>query len=94
MTIDKWYGGHAAVPRDIIFSYRNFFKSSGFKIEGVAWNKKLLLAEPPPFWTNANLYSNPSLANKLISAGKLLAVFFSSNIETGANWENLRLFSW
>ena len=68
------------MPREMIFSYRNFFKFSGFRVDGLL-GIKTLLADPPPFCTKANLYSCPSFAKILISAGRLLAVFFLQTLK-------------
>ena len=50
-----------------------------------------MLALPPPLAMNKNLYSSPSVAAILISAGRLLPVFCSSYIVIGANWLYRRL---
>ena len=57
MTMARWYGGHAAVPSVSTFSFRNASMRSRVRIDGVAWNKNALLAEPPPLAMNKNLYA-------------------------------------
>jgi len=48
ITMAKWYGGHAEVPREVIFSVRKARSESGFRSALVCWYKKVLFAEPPP----------------------------------------------
>ena len=55
MTMARWYGGHAAVPSVSTFSFRNASMRSRVRIDGVAWNRNALLAEPPPLAMNRNL---------------------------------------
>jgi hypothetical protein len=55
ITIARWYGGHAAVPSVSTFSLRNATMRSCVRIDGVAWNRNALLAEPPPLAMNRNL---------------------------------------
>jgi hypothetical protein len=43
------------VPSVRIFSRRNAVMRSWVRIEGVAWNRNALLAEPPPLAMNRNL---------------------------------------
>jgi hypothetical protein len=64
ITTARWYGGQAAVPRERIFSSRNSIIRVGLRIAFVSWNRKDLLAEPPPLAMNRNLYSGgrPSTA--------------------------------
>ena len=46
------------MPSVSTFSLRNASIRSWVKIEGVAWNKNDLFAEPPPFAMNRNLYAS------------------------------------
>ncbi len=57
MTTARWYGGHAAVPSERIFSSRNFSMRAGFSTAFVSWNRNDLFAEPPPLAMKRNLYS-------------------------------------
>jgi len=50
-----------------------------------------LFAEPPPLAMKRNLYSSPSTAAILISAGRLVFVLTSSNIDSAASWLYRRL---
>ncbi|SKY13087.1 Uncharacterised protein [Mycobacteroides abscessus subsp. abscessus] len=59
MTTARWYGGQAAVPNDRIFSSRKVSRRSGLRIALVSWNRKDLLALPPPLAMKRNLYSGP-----------------------------------
>ncbi len=91
MTTARWYGGHAAVPSERIFSSRNSSSRAGLSTALVSWNRNDLLAEPPPLAMKRNLYSgSPSSAGiEYIStcAGRLVPVFFSSYVVSGASWE-------
>ena len=62
MATAMWYGGQAAVPRCFILSTRYFSSFSGERSAFVSWKSWVLLAEPPPFATNRNLYSAPCVA--------------------------------
>src|SRR5581483_8897465 len=90
MTIARWYGGHAAVPSDRIFSSRNVSIRTGFSTALVSWNRNDLLAEPPPLAMNRNLYSSPPVAYSSIWAGRFDPVFFSSHMLRGASCEYRR----
>jgi len=92
-TIARWYGGHAAVPRERIFSSRNASMLASFSTALVCWYRNDLLADPPPLAMTRNLYSAPGAAYSSICAGKLLPVFRSSHMLSGASWEYRRL-SW
>ena len=59
MTTARWYGGHAAVPSERIFSSRKLSIRLGLRIALVSWNRKDLLADPPPLAMKRNLYSGP-----------------------------------
>ena len=86
ITIARWYGGQAAVPSVRIFSSRNCSSDVGFSSALVSWKRKVLLAEPPPLVTNRNSYSSPSARRRCsIWAGRLVPVFFSSYIVSGAS---------
>src|SRR5580704_10016693 len=61
-TMAKWYGGHAAVPSDRIFSSRNDSIRAGLSTALVSWNRNDLFAETPPLAMNRNLYSSPPVA--------------------------------
>ena len=61
-TMARWYGGHAAVPSERIFSSRNEAIRAGFSTALVSWYRYDLLAEPPPLAMNRNLYSSPPVA--------------------------------
>ena len=61
-TMARWYGGHAAVPSERIFSSRNEAIRAGFSTALVSWYRNDLLAEPPPLAMNRNLYSSPQVA--------------------------------
>ena len=61
-TMARWYGGHAAVPSERIFSSRNASIRAGFSTALVSWYRNDLLAEPPPLAMNRNLYSAPPVA--------------------------------
>jgi hypothetical protein len=39
------------------FSFKKASKRSRVRIDGVAWNRNALFAEPPPLAMNRNLYS-------------------------------------
>src|SRR5262245_14203575 len=84
-TIARWYGGHAAVPRERIFCSRNVSMAAGLSTALVSWYRYDLLAEPPPLAMNKNLYSPPAVAYSSICAGRLLPVFFSSHMVSGAS---------
>ena len=58
----RWYGGHAAVPSERIFSSRKLRIRAGFSTALVSWYRNDLLAEPPPLAMNRNLYSSPPVA--------------------------------
>ena len=49
-------GGYAEVPRSSIAVRINSRSDCGFNTALVFCRRKVLLAEPPPFWTKANLY--------------------------------------
>ncbi len=61
-TMARWYGGHAAVPSERIFSSRKLSIRAGFSTALVSWYRKDLFAEPPPLAMNRNLYSSPPAA--------------------------------
>src|SRR5580693_9006642 len=61
-TMARWYGGHAAVPSDRIFSSRNDSIRAGLSTALVSWYRNDLFAEPPPLAMNRNLYSSPPAA--------------------------------
>ena len=61
-TMARWYGGHAAVPSERIFSSRNEAIRAGFRTALVSWYRNDLFAEPPPLAMNRNLYSSPPVA--------------------------------
>src|SRR5260221_176638 len=86
-TIARWYGGQAAVPRERIFWSRNSSMAAGLSTALVSWYRYDLFAEPPPLAMNRNLYSPPSHAYSSICAGRLLPVFRSSHMVSGASWE-------
>ncbi len=62
----------------------------GFRTAFVSWYRKDLLALPPPLAMNRNLYASPSAAYSSICAGRLVPVFFSSHMVSGASWEYRR----
>ena len=61
-TMARWYGGHAAVPSERIFSSRKLAIRAGFSTALVSWYRNDLFAEPPPLAMNRNLYSSPPVA--------------------------------
>mmetsp|Transcript_11136 Transcript_11136/g.33375 ORF Transcript_11136/g.33375 Transcript_11136/m.33375 type:complete len:249 (+) Transcript_11136:2914-3660(+) len=91
ITSARWYGGHAAVPRDLILSSTNSKSDLSFSKALVCWYKNVLFAEPPPFAMNWKWYSLPCAAYRSICAGKFVFVFASSNMDVGATWEYRRL---
>ncbi len=66
MTTARWYGGHAAVPSERIFSSRNSISRVGLRTALVSWKRNDLLAEPPPLAMKRNLYSGTSLAGRRV----------------------------
>ena len=62
ITTARWYGGQAEVPSVRSFSSRNRVRLSGLSRALVSWNRKLLLAEPPPFAMKTSSYSSPGEA--------------------------------
>jgi hypothetical protein len=86
ITTARWYGGQAAVPSVCIFSKIHGSKVASFSRALVSWYRYDLLALPPPLAMNRNLYSSPSTAEILISAGRLVPVLRSSYIVIGAIW--------
>lgn len=86
MASARWYGGHAAVPSDLIFASMKGIRRSGVSSAFVSWKRYDLLAEPPPFAMNINLYWLPGIEKRSICAGRLVFVFTSSYIDRGAFW--------
>ena len=84
MTRARWYGGQAEVPRVRSLSSSQPISVVGLSSALVSWNSRLLLAEPPPLAMNSSLYSSPSPALILISAGRLVLVLTSSQVVSGA----------
>src|SRR6185312_7527303 len=78
MTMDRWYGGHAAVPSERSFSSRKRSIAFGFRMALVSWYRKDL------YW-----FSCPGVvsAYSSICAGRLLPVDFSSQVVSGASCE-------
>ncbi len=66
---------------------------ASFSTALVCWYRNDLLADPPPLAISRNLYSAPGVAYSSIWAGRLLPVFRSSHMVSGASWEYRRL-SW
>mmetsp|Transcript_12050 Transcript_12050/g.39433 ORF Transcript_12050/g.39433 Transcript_12050/m.39433 type:complete len:251 (-) Transcript_12050:652-1404(-) len=61
-TSARWYGGHAAVPRPLIFSSTKASRDASFSSALVCWKRKVLFADPPPLATKRKWYSSPSAA--------------------------------
>ena len=91
ITTARWYGGQADVPISRSFSSRNCIIRAGFSSALVSWYRYDLLAEPPPLAMNRNLYASGwppgSSAYSSICAGRLVPVFLSSHMVSGASCE-------
>ena len=67
-----------------IFSAMNLRSDAGFSSALVSWYRKVLFADPPPLATNRNRYSPPGSAYSSTCAGRLVPVFFSRYMSSGA----------
>ena len=88
ITIARWYGGQADVPSVFIFVSRNPSSRSGDRIARVSWNRKLLFALAAALGDEHQMELVgvvPAGAAMMSNCtGRLLPVFTSSNIDSGA----------
>ena len=69
------------MPSVRILASMNSSSDVGFSSAFVSWNRKVLLALPPPFVMTRKSYESPSTAERSICAGRFEPVLTSSYID-------------